>query len=283
MTKISSRKKKSKTNDNIVTKLVELIHNHDEYNEIPMQYLLVKFGGRKAYLLETTHYSEEMVQKFLSLAKEIGLHISKDRLGLEHAPRYLIHSSPIKRLPRNDEELGALLGFKDPGGDYSDGRHPRTTLSISTNAETCSGGCQSAGTVELAKGTRQEIEQFAEKKVNSFNQVMIQLGLPYRFEYVISVKDGSLKRAEELMKMNMKYIRENKRHYISDMWNELSGDDDHPFLLLFEMVIKNKKMLSKYLPFYSYFYHLINDDDRDNKTIVKRLNKKFYEFLNEFK
>lgn len=265
-------KKSVSKKDKIVNKLVGLIQNHKEYGEIPMQFLLVKFGGRKAFLLETTSYEPSLVQKILALAKEIGLHVSKDRLGLKHAPRYLIYNEVI-RLPRTDEELGTLLGFKDPGGEYADGKQPRTTLLVAENES-------GASTAELVQGSRSEIEKFAEKKVNSFNQVMIKLGLPYRFEYGIQTDDGTLIRADKLEKLNMKYVRENKHKYIEDLWNELSGND-HPFILLFNHVIKNKNLLMKYLPFYTYFYRLINEDGIDNKTIVKRLNKKFCEFLKE--
>lgn len=279
--------KKSKTDQAIVSKLVHeihMIHHDEESTEIPMQYLLVKYGGRKAFLLETSEYSPETVQKFLALAKEIGLNVTKDRLGLESSPRYLIHAGKLKTIPRNDEDLGALLGFKDPGGDFGDWRHSRTTLDISPTAETCGFGCVGASTTELVKGNRQEIEAFADMKVRSFNNVMTKLGLPYRFDYGIQEKHGSLRRSEELKRMNMKYIRTNKHLYINDLWNQLNGDENHPFLLLFETVIKNKETLKRYLPFYLYFYRLINDDKvmYDTKTIIKRLNKKFLELLSTF-
>lgn len=261
-----------------VKDIVDLIENHrEEFREIPMQLLLVKFGARKAYLLESSEYNRETVKKAVSLARSIGLRVSKDRLGLSHAPRYLIYiDGKIGRLPRTDEELGALLGFKDPGGEYGDWRKNRTTLVIS---EIQTG----AGTTELVQGTRREIETFADRKVRSFNGVMMNLGLPYRFEYLIQEQDGSAKRAAELDRLNMKYIRENKNKYIQDLWNELNGDMDHPFILLFEDVIKKKKLLARYVPFYRYFYDLINRDNNvDNKTIMKRLNKNFGALLKTF-
>lgn len=244
-----------------INKLLELMHDQ-EYREIPMQFLLVKFGGRKAYLFETVSFQPETVKKVLSLAREIGLRVSKDRLSVKDSPRYLIYQGKINRLPRTHEELGALLGFKDPGGNFFDSRHSRISLSIDEI-----GGL--GGTVELTTSDRKEVEAFAEKKVRSFDQVMIDLGLPYRFEYSIQEIDGSLKRASELEKLNMKYIRMNKRKYLDDLWNELNGDEEHPFILLFNRATRSKKMMTKYLSFYSSFYCMINNGEpMDRQKIV---------------
>lgn len=81
-----------------------------------------------------------------------------------------------------------------------------------------------AGTAEIAKGDRNEIEEFAKNKVNLYNRVMAQLGLPYLFEYAIQVDDGTRQRANELDHLNMKYIQKNKGHYRNDLWNLLNAD-----------------------------------------------------------
>lgn len=265
-------------------KLIQLIEKR-ELGEEPMNFLLVLHGARKASLLETSNYDADLVTKLLTLAKDVGLHVTRDPLSIDEVPRYWIYKSirSIRHIPQTDEEIGSLLGFKEPGGDFSNAKEGRKILII----EEKSGRF---GTVEIvnAKTDDIEIEKWAETKVKQFNQVMSKLDLPYRFDYGIQHEDGTLKRAKELEQLNVRYIQKNRHHYINDMWNELDIEQDHPFLILFQHIIKNKKLLSTYQPFFSYVYKLIHGKELEgtktqiDKMIVDRKKKLFKKFSEIF-
>jgi hypothetical protein len=270
----------------------KLVKTHALYDFI-FNLLLVKHNARQAYLFETSNFLTENVgdqehmsyiSSFLRLISSIGLFYQLDPISFPDYPRYWVSKEKIKKIPINDEEIGQLLGFKDPGGDYFNFREKRLTLRI--KEEITGSGIL---TEILSPHMISKVQEHAKEKVESFNKVinninhMYHLDMPYHFIYMIEQDDGTLKRLEELQKMNMKYLNDNKKDYMNDLENvlDLQGEEVlmHPIMDLFKKSLKDKKLFKKYLPLFEYIYELYNEDSGDYKTIINLINRRFIDLL----
>lgn len=269
--------------------LIDMLLNDDEKHESFMgkegkydfilNLLLVKYDARKAYLFEAANFSiseenrEKDISSFLKIISSLGLHYDLDPQSIDYPyPRYFVSKEKLKNVPDDDEQIGQLLGFKDPGGDFFNYRNKRISVRIS---EVISGV---EIMVEILSPHRNiddiDVLEHAREKVNSFNRVMHYLKLPYHFKYEIQQQDGTIKRLEELKKMNLKYLNENSYYYIEyDLENALAADDEpqkHPIVSIFKECLKDKNLLRKYLPLFEYMYDLFNNIEEYNHQ--RRLN-----------
>jgi len=247
--------------------------------------LLVHYGGRKAFLLESSNYtdSEHNIEEILKIISDTSLHVEKDITALEDYPRYWITKEKIDKIPETYEEIGHLLGMKNPGGDFYDYRKKRLTLTI--NEEKTGVDV----TTELLKGDMKDIDNvmFAKNKADSFTAVMIQHHLPYTFVYTLVQDDGTVKRLKELKNVNMDYMIEHIYEYKNDLANALlERGNTHPIITLFlRAVTKNKKLFHTYLPLFVYIYKVENKEvdnkyeniDFDEKQ--SNINKKFVDLI----
>ncbi len=242
--------------------------------------LLVHYGGRKAFLLESSNFthSEHNIEEILKIISDTSLHVEKDITGLEDYPRYWVTKEKLDKVPKTDEEIGHLLGMKDPGGDFYDYRKKRLTLTINeekTGADV---------TTELLKGDMKDIDNvmFAKNKADSFTTVMTQHHLPYTFVYTLEQDDGTVKRLKELKNENMDYMIEHIHEYKNDLANALlKVDNTHPIITLFHRAVsKNKKLFHHYLPLFVYIYNVFNKDENiDFDKKQSNINKKFIDLI----
>jgi len=245
--------------------------------------LLVKYGARKAYLLESAEFhGTEYTKYILNISSNIGLCKTDDILTIEDYPRYWIHKGKLE-IPKTDEEIGELLGMKNPGRSYFDYTKKRLSLDI---IEEKTG---SSITTELLSGDIKDEDNkiFAKNKVDSFNKVMKSLNLPYTFVYILQQDDGSEKRLQELERRNINYIRKNINNYINDINNCIVKHDDNPIEDLFKRSIsiyKNNSLLfNKFVPLFIYIYKVFNDEvaseSQDFKTKIQDIHNKFIDLI----
>jgi hypothetical protein len=114
--------------------IIDMLKNHlyQDINDFLLNLLLVKYKARNAYLLESANFinSEYSVFDMLNLSKTIGFLITKDITSLPNYPRYWISIEKLNKVPETDEEIGTLLGMKNPGGDYYNYKNKRLYLYI---------------------------------------------------------------------------------------------------------------------------------------------------------
>ncbi len=254
------------------------IYKRGKYDFI-LNIFLVKYDARKAYLFEWSNYSnmsrekceECEVSSFLKIISSLGLHYDLDPQSIPGYPRYFVSKEKLKNIPDDDEQIGQLLGFKDPGGNFYDYTQKRITLYIK---EVITGVCIITEILSPLRNIHDtDVQEHAREKVDSFNKVMCQLNMPYHFIYEIEEKDGSIKRLEELKKMNLKYIDENKEYYIEyDLENSVLPEDaeNNYIINIFKKCLSDKNLLSKYLPLFEYIYELYNDIE--NQDYYKKVN-----------
>jgi len=266
-----------------LVKMLENPDNEDLYNFL-FNLLLVLHGGRKAYLFESSNFiqmsDKRKTDDLLKIAKDYGLFVQKDPVSLEDYPRYWIVKEKLNKIPLTDEDIGELLGMKDPGGDYFNYKKKRLTLYINESTK------KANITTELVKGDKTDKENIdhAKNRVDTFNAIMIELGLPYRFSYIFEQDDGTLKRAKELKIKNMKYIQENVKEYVNDISNlVVIRDNHHPLMDLFEKCAKNDALLTAYLPVYMHIYRLFNNGlhagEVEASKRIQKINKKFVDHI----
>lgn len=237
-----------------------LLQNDEMYpSHHLLNLLLVKHGGRKAYLLETAEFENENEKEVLELPKRMGLVIQKDVTSVPNFPRYWIVRERLKMVPKDDDEIGALLGFKDSGGDFGDSKHDRVELKIYSPMIG-----SSIVTVEMVQGGPKDPANLAHArgKVKAFNDVMKHLGLPYRFRHKFTQLDGSLTRLDKLRELDEVYIRK----HIHDYVNMDLSDTVHDWPRLRDPVrkwLRNKDMLRQHLPFFEYMYAVLHGDLED--------------------
>jgi hypothetical protein len=230
-----------------------------EISDFLLNLLLVKYQARKAYLFETSNYKEKNTKDMLQIALDNGLSIKKDVISLPEFPRYWISKGDLYKIPETDEEIGVLLGMKDPGGEYYDYTHKRLSLDIYEHHT------GSNITSELLQGDIRDINniRYAIQKVESFNKVIDDLSClksKYHFIYELHQDDGSLKRLKELSKKNMKYIRDHKQDYLNDLYNAVSDDEYERIKTLFNESVNSNKLFNNYLPMFVEIYNSYNDE-----------------------
>ena len=263
--------------------------------------LLVHFGARQAFLLETSNLDRSLkmarLEEIIKRLRSADVHVYLDPISVggleekykpymgkelihkgfptvseEEYPRFWVTRSDKKiKIPITDEEVGKLLGMKDPGGEYYDFTKKRTSLSIMEK------GTGLEITAELLMGgDEEENKMFAREKVKSFTDVMKQLDLPYRFRAEIKVNDGTTIRARELAQGNTKYVVENQKEYLNDLTNILP--EHHVVVGVFKKMMREKKLVKKYVPMYLFFYrsfHPKKDLFRIEKAINERVVKEW--------
>jgi len=135
------------------------------------------------------------------------------------------------------------------------------------------------------KGDKDDKENIdhAKNRIDAFNAIMIELDLPYRFSYLFEQDDGSLKRVKELKKKNMKYLQDNVKEYINDLYDTVvERENHHPLINLFEKCVKNESLLTAYLPVYVYVYRIFNDElyvGEEPSLHIRKINKKFADHI----
>jgi hypothetical protein len=284
----SKRKSKKSKTKNIknVESIINMLKDY-KYGRIHgdlLNLLLVKYGARKAFLLESSNFvgEEEYVKEILNIASDIGLCKTRDIISLEDHPRYWITKEKLNNIPETDEDIGDLLGMKNPGGEFYDYTKKRLSLSI---FEEKTGG---VATTELLLGDMKDEDNqlFAKKKTRSFNKVMKNLNLPYKFVYNFDQNDGAIKRLEELERRNIDYIREHIREYTNDIDNCIIRRDNNPIIDLFKRSIfiyeNNQLLFNKYLPLFIYIYKLLIDEvgeTSDFDTKMEDINSKFIDLI----
>jgi hypothetical protein len=257
--------------------------------------LLVQFGARQAFLIETANLDRglkkarfsEIIKRLHSagihayldpisvegleekykpyLGKEL-IHVGFPALSDEENPRFWVTRSDKKmNIPTTEEEVGILLGMKDPGGDYYHFTKKRTFLSIVEQ------GTGLEITAEVLKGDKEENKAFAKEKANSFTEAMKQAGLPYRFRAKLEVDDGTVVRAHELAQGNTEYVVEHQKEYLNDLTNILS--EHHVVVLVFKRMMREKKLVKKYIPLYLSFYRIFRPE-KDLFRVEERINEK---------
>jgi hypothetical protein len=265
--------------------IIDMLKNHlyQDINDFLLNLLLVKYKARNAYLLESANFikSEYSVFDMLNLSKTIGFLITKDITSLPNYPRYWISIEKLNKVPETDEEIGTLLGMKNPGGDYYNYKNKRLYLYI--NEEKTGVNI----TTELVLGNINDIDnkQFAINKINDFNEIMTNLNLPYIFTYDFSEDDGTIIRHNELSIKNIEYIKNNYNNYINDFLNILSihQETDHIIITLFNRCLDNNKLLDKYISIFLYVYQVINEEIlefEDYKSKLEYINNKFIDLIN---
>jgi len=251
-----------------------------DYASVLLNLLLVQLDGRRAYLMVTANLKTVTLSEIVPLLRPLGICLYLDPISVgekeEYKPFYnkdlLVYGLPsafsegeypgfwimkpgtVKEegIPLTDEEVGALLGMKDPGGDYFDFTRQRTSLSIverETGAEV---------TAELLMGDKEENRPFAEEKANTFTEVMKKVGLPYRFRAKLEVNDGTTIRARERAQGNTRYVVEHQKEYLNDLTNILP--EHHVVVRVFKRMMREKKLVKKYVPLYLSFYRLYRPD-----------------------
>jgi hypothetical protein len=245
--------------------------------------LLVLYGGRKAFLLETVNFiGTEYAQDILNIASDIGLYKTDDILSLEDHPRYWITKGKLDKIPETREEIGELLGMKNPGGEFYDYTKKRLILDI---YEEMGGDI----TTELLSGDIEDEDNklFAKNKTRSFNKVMKSLNLPYKFVYHLQQDDGSDKRLKELERRNIDYIRKNMNQYKSDIGNCINRyDDSNPIIDLFQRSISiyenNKELFNKFFPLFIYILKVLIDEvgeSPDFESKIEDIHNKFIDLI----
>jgi hypothetical protein len=240
--------------------LIEILKNPSKTGEISeflLNLLLVKYEARKAYLFETANYKQKNTKDMLQIALDNGLSIQKDLLSLDEFSRYWISKGKLYKIPETDEEIGFLLGMKDPGGEYYDYKNKRLSLDIYEH------NTGSNITSELLIGDIGDIDniRYAIEKVELFNKVIDDLSLKSHYHFVSEFHqdDGSIKRLRELSKKNMKYIREHKQDYLNDLYNALSDEEYERLKIIFIDSLNSNKLFNNYLPMFIDIYHSYNE------------------------
>lgn len=245
----------------------------DEYHEVPFQLLLVKYGARKLYLFGGD-FSDKQLETILNVASENGLHmIPVEDDDNRHI--YWIYTH-LDHLPNVDDEteIGSLLGFMEPGGDYSNQQRHRKKLSISV-IDANKSLVASITDEMILDADQKEIEEFAQQKIDTFDSVMIRLELPYRFVYTITQDHGTLRREQALRDEDMEFLLTNEQQYIREFNDFL--DLFHPLSLLFSHVIHHPRAFRRYLPVFLYVYQIINQEILQDKRQGEQI-----EHINEY-
>jgi len=265
-----------------LVKMLENPDNRDLYDFL-FNLLLVLHDGRKAYLFESSNFTQmsdkRNIDDLLKIAKDYGLFVQQDTVSLDDYPRYWIVKEKLDKIPSTDKTIGKLLDMKDPGGDYSNYKDKRLTLYINESTKDVN------ITTEILKGDKEDKENIdhAKNRVDTFNGIMIDLDLPYRFSYLFEQDDGSLKRIKELKMKHMKYIQENMKYYANDLYNiVVERENHHPLINLFEKCAKNESLLTVYLPVYVYVYRIFNGElfvGEEPSFHIRQINKKFVDHI----
>ena len=265
----SNRSRKSIKKTQFIEDIINMLKKNNDIYDFLFNLLLVNYGARKAYLLESVEFGDK-ISDILELLKFSDFSIEKDILSIEDYPRYWITKDKLKHIPEHDEEIGHLLGMKNPGGNYGDSKNKRVYLTIIEEKT------NTVVKAEILMGDKNDKDNklHAKSDVNKFNKVMRDLNLPYKFIYKLEQDDGTIIRFEEMKRKNIKYIKKNRILYRDDLYNNA---DDY-ISKLFISSINDKKLFSKYLPLFMYVYQIINEEilsQEDDKIKLEYINEMF--------
>lgn len=277
----ATTRRTSPTADKKMERVITMLKS-DTYatiRDVLLNLLLVHYGGRNAFLLESANYtnSEYKIEDLLRILSETSLHVVKDSTSLPDYPRYWVTKEKLKSKPETDEEIGQLLGMKNPGGEFYDYTKKRLSLRIKEKKT------GATITTELLKGDIKDADNiaFSKQKAESFHVVMKSLGLPYTFTYHLEQDDGTKKRLHELKEENMDYLKEHLAEYKDDLVNALlEKEGTHPIIILFEKAVSTPhKLFRTYLPLFVSIFKMFNKDSYIDDKKQTKINKKFVEII----
>ena len=238
-------------NLNTLLDFIQSSNNDQPLQKHLLQLLLVHEGARKAYLLETGndefHISHLLILELF--AKDLPLSITTDPLSNPQFPCYFIHKEPID-VPKNDEDIGKLLGMFRPGGDFGNYWKKRYYLEIYHQ-----GTQMFAEILGVDSIDNEQFDIYYEEKKKMWNGVLEKYQLPFSFDFRVSVDDGRKFRHQKLLELDIDYITSHQEKYENDMFNSCKDEkelDNHLNLLekwIKVRVITNKqheKLLSIY-------------------------------------
>jgi hypothetical protein len=222
-------------------------------NEL-LNVLLVFHGVRQAALLEVP---TPLVQHYIQLLD-----------GMYSLPYYghlLISMSPIE-FPETDEEMGRFLGFACPRDDFANWRIPRRIVEIYETATS------TQLYVEICDPQRAESAfDLAESRVEQWNQLMIRLGLKYRFVVEETRDDGPIIRWDQIE--NPTYFDILKDEYLHDLENRYFPES---------RFVQQPDTVERHWDLFKYIYHLIhlgnvwNRSERDFGAKIARLERRLW-------
>jgi hypothetical protein len=189
--------------------------------EILLNVALVHHGARSAFLLETANFMAEVTPtecaKYArTVAKSLGLTVTKDSTGTDEFPRYFITKMPIALGKLTENEIADLLGFVCVGHRFDDETLERTAF---TTRELRTGCSLTAEVCESEKVDMDAVVEIYHRRVAQWNKV-VKMYDP-RLEITWSVEEITSKadRLERLMSGDIDYVMSNAGDFLTDLEN----------------------------------------------------------------
>jgi hypothetical protein len=245
-----------------------------------MNIVLVKEGGRTATLVETANFAEN-AHAFWNIVKDFvaynKLEYHYDRNSVSHAPRYFVYrNGAFPYVPdRSDTEIGRALEMYCAGSDYSNYKAKRTTARITevkTQADVFTEVC-----LKSTLQNPQELRRSTQRKVNHWNRIVANLGLPYNFSYELQEDVGTGVRLHHMVLGNLPYMNRHKADYLNEFDNVF--DEDLGISDTFEHAIASTTAWTKHRKFlisvffvgcYAQFFMNVMTS-RETKKVVEKL------------
>jgi hypothetical protein len=191
--------------------------------------ILVFYDARDSFLYESTNFKNDT--KFIfSLVKKFNKHFDNLKITSDQFkyPRFFVYKKNSwvdKDIIKNPDNLvnnfsiAKYLGFTCKGHDFSNFYVPRIYVRYILN----DGSNIISEVCEINKISKKQLEQIANDKSKSFNNVLNQYDVNVTFS--VNIDDGVNLRMEKLLQNDQKYILENIDEYDNDLANHYLADN----------------------------------------------------------
>lgn len=225
--------------------LSEAMQQHSKFLfTAAVQMILVKHGVRRAWLWETTDFSDKFTvneqEKLLApVIKELGMKMTIDDYSVAQFPRYFVSMETISS-KLEEEEIAKVLGFQCYGHDYQNNKNDRISFSLQMffmdiamqlKVEVCESSKINTSTI---------FEKYQKEAELVKNTLQMYMGSHVRVipsvRYLLSVKT----KVNKVLEDDIDFVAQNSGSYYIDFQNNLVPV--HPFI---DEVLNNKYLLEK--------------------------------------
>jgi hypothetical protein len=169
-----------------------------------------------------------------------------DKLSLDNYPRFIVYNYKLDFYPKDDSEMGKVLGFFCATHDYGNFMKDRIGLEIWIDV----GGVEEyqvyAEVCEKELLNLRQVKEFLRNKVRLYNRVMKDLGFDIKFQGKIKLVTGILSLIEKVKEKDIEYISKNFSEYNNYFYNFGNGELHQYILKNFDSIEKIKKNLDFY-------------------------------------